>query len=102
MSQPKFGQSVSQQGFFSSHDSLHAPCVTRASNPHVATSTASELDLTHKQKQKSRGRLKMMDSGDQPLLGSWNRSTTRGSQDHGNLSSNIQINSGNCCNGTDR
>ncbi|XP_055839287.1 potassium/sodium hyperpolarization-activated cyclic nucleotide-gated channel 1 isoform X2 [Episyrphus balteatus] len=104
MSRPQFGQSVSQQGFFSSHDSLTAPCVTRASNPHVA-STASEMDLTRKpQRRKSRGRLK---AGEQPLLGSWNRTGMRGSQDNtlgaaGALASSNQINSGNYCNGTDR
>ncbi|XP_036331245.1 cyclic nucleotide-gated cation channel alpha-3 [Rhagoletis pomonella] len=108
MPQPKFGQSVSQQGFFTSHDSLATPCASRASNPHVATvSTASEMDLLHssnKQRRKSRGRLKTM-SGEQPLLDSWQRSTTaRGSQDNtlaGGLAGSNQF-SGNFCNGTDR
>ncbi|EDW31922.1 GL10706 [Drosophila persimilis] len=36
MSQPKFGQSVSQQGFFTSHDSLATPCASRASNSQMA------------------------------------------------------------------
>lgn len=87
MSQPKFGQSVSQQGFFTSHDSLATPCASRASNSHMANvSTASEMDLLHNNKQrpnnnKSRGRLKTI-GGDQPLLGTWNRSTGRGSQDN--------------------
>ncbi|XP_037956597.1 cGMP-gated cation channel alpha-1 [Teleopsis dalmanni] len=106
MSQPKFGQSVSQQGFFTSHDSLATPCASRASNPHVATvSTASEMDLLHnKQRHKARGRLKTGSSGEQPLLGSWNRSTARGSQDNtlsGGFAGSNQF-SGNFCNGTDR
>ncbi|XP_053965162.1 cyclic nucleotide-gated cation channel beta-1 [Anastrepha ludens] len=108
MPQPKFGQSVSQQGFFTSHDSLATPCASRASNPHVATvSTASEMDLLHssnKQRRKSRGRLKAM-SGEQPLLDSWQRSATaRGSQDNtlaGGFAGSNQF-SGNFCNGTDR
>nr|XP_036226058.1 potassium/sodium hyperpolarization-activated cyclic nucleotide-gated channel 2 isoform X2 [Bactrocera oleae] len=108
MPQPKFGQSVSQQGFFTSHDSLATPCASRASNPHVATvSTASEMDLLHssnKQRRKSRGRLKTM-SGEQPLLDSWQRSATaRSSQDNtlaGGLAGSNQF-SGNFCNGTDR
>uniref|UniRef100_A0A1I8P5U7 Ion transport domain-containing protein n=1 Tax=Stomoxys calcitrans TaxID=35570 RepID=A0A1I8P5U7_STOCA len=103
MSQPKFGQSVSQQGFFTSHDSLATPCASRASNLHVAnTSTASDMDLLHSNKQqtrrKSRGRLK---DNDQPLLGgTWNRSAGRGSQDN-TLMGSHQF-SGNFCNGTDR
>ncbi|XP_058981654.1 cyclic nucleotide-gated cation channel beta-3 [Musca domestica] len=103
MSQPKFGQSVSQQGFFTSHDSLATPCASRASNLHVAnTSTASDMDLLHNNKQqtrrKSRGRLK---DNDQPLLGgTWNRSVGRGSQDN-TLMGSHQF-SGNFCNGTDR
>ncbi|XP_034654554.1 cyclic nucleotide-gated cation channel beta-3 isoform X4 [Drosophila subobscura] len=126
MSQPKFGQSVSQQGFFTSHDSLATPCHnSRASNSQMATvSTASEMDLLHNSKQrggchKSRGRLKTTTSGDQPLLsgtgtgtGTWNRSTHggRGSQDN-TLASGGNTNlpmgghnqyGGNYCNGTDR
>ncbi|XP_067630915.1 cyclic nucleotide-gated channel alpha-3 isoform X4 [Eurosta solidaginis] len=108
MPQPKFGQSVSQQGFFTSHDSLATPCASRASNTHIATvSTASDMDLLHssnKQRRKSRGRLKTM-SGEQPLLDSWQRSSAaRGSQDKtlaGGLAGGNQF-SGNFCNGTDR
>ncbi|KAH8402477.1 hypothetical protein KR009_012248 [Drosophila setifemur] len=121
MTQPKFGQSVSQQGFFTSHDSLATPCASRASNSHMATvSTASEMDLLHnKQRNKSRGRLKTAASGDQPLLGTWNRSTGRstGSQDNtlagggggGGVGgvTNLPMGGhtqygGNYCNGTDR
>ncbi|XP_041447989.1 potassium/sodium hyperpolarization-activated cyclic nucleotide-gated channel 2 isoform X2 [Drosophila obscura] len=115
MSQPKFGQSVSQQGFFTSHDSLATPCASRASNSQMATvSTASEMDLLHnKQRNKSRGRLKTTTSGDQPLLsgtGTWNRSTGRGSQDNtlgGGGVTHIPMGGhnqygGNYCNGTDR
>ncbi|XP_030370043.1 uncharacterized protein LOC115620772 [Scaptodrosophila lebanonensis] len=119
MSQPKFGQSVSQQGFFTSHDSLAlaTPCVSRASNSHMATvSTASEMDLLNNKQRhnKSRGRLKTA-SGEQPLLGTWNRSTGRGSQDNtlvsvGGTSSAVgpplghpvTQYGGNFCNGTDR
>uniref|UniRef100_A0A1B0BZN5 Ion transport domain-containing protein n=1 Tax=Glossina palpalis gambiensis TaxID=67801 RepID=A0A1B0BZN5_9MUSC len=103
MSQPKFGQSVSQQGFFTSHDSLATPCASRASNPHVATvSTASDMDLLYNKqaRRKSRGRLKDMTTSDAPLLGSWNRSTNRGSQDNPLMGSHNF--SGNFCNGTDR
>ncbi|KAH8284734.1 hypothetical protein KR054_000299 [Drosophila jambulina] len=116
MTQPKFGQSVSQQGFFTSHDSLATPCASRASNSHMATvSTASEMDLLHnKQRNKSRGRLKAAASGDQPLLGTWNRSTGRGSQDNtlaggGGGATSLAMSGighnqygGNYCNGTDR
>ncbi|XP_050743590.1 cyclic nucleotide-gated cation channel beta-1 isoform X4 [Drosophila biarmipes] len=112
MTQPKFGQSVSQQGFFTSHDSLATPCASRASNSHMATvSTASEMDLLHnKQRNKSRGRLKAAASGDQPLLGTWNRSTGRGSQDNtlaGGGATSLAMGGhnqygGNYCNGTDR
>ncbi|KAL7736054.1 hypothetical protein ACLKA6_003792 [Drosophila palustris] len=126
MSQPKFGQSVSQQGFFTSHDSLATPCASRASNSHMVTvSTASEMDLLHNKQQQrhnntTRGRLKTT-SGDQPLLGTWNRSTTgRGSQDNtlagggagagagggpGGATNVLMGHSqygGNYCNGTDR
>ncbi|XP_032590578.1 cyclic nucleotide-gated cation channel beta-3 [Drosophila grimshawi] len=113
MPQPKFGQSVSQQGFFTSHDSLATPCASRASNSHMATvSTASEMDLLHNKQRtnnnKSRGRLKTT-GGDQPLLGTWNRSTGRGSQDNtlagGGATSVLMGHTqygGNYCNGTDR
>lgn len=107
MSRPQFGQSVSQQGFFSSHDSLTAPCVTRTSHTHVSA-TASEMDLSRKNRRKdNRGRL--LKPGEQPLLGSWNRSaggTARGSHDHTiggtTASSNHLASGGNSCNGTDR
>lgn len=103
MSQPKFGQSVSQQGFFTSHDSLATPCASRASNLHVAnTSTASDMDLLHNKQQndrrKSRGRLK---DNEQPLLGTWTRSTGRGSQDNTFNGPHHQFTQ-NFCNGTDR
>ncbi|XP_068145833.1 cyclic nucleotide-gated channel beta-1 isoform X5 [Drosophila tropicalis] len=124
MTQPKFGQSVSQQGFFTSHDSLATPpCASRASNSHImaTVSTASEMDLLHNKQRNnksSRGRLKTTTSGDQPLLGTWNRSTGRGSQDNtllalggGSMVSGGATNlamsghsqyGGNYCNGTDR
>ncbi|XP_055379586.1 cyclic nucleotide-gated cation channel alpha-3 isoform X2 [Condylostylus longicornis] len=107
MSRPQFGQSVSQQGFFSSHDSLTAPCVqSRASHPHVSV-TASEMDLSRKQRRKERSnRLKPTTSGEQPLLGgSWNRSgVVRGSQDNtlNTTHSNNYLSGGASCNGTDR
>lgn len=48
MSQPHFGQSVSQQGFFTSHDSLSVPCVEAANTR--GNSTLSEMDLTSKRR----------------------------------------------------
>lgn len=46
MSQPHFGQSVSQQGFFTSHDSLSGPCAEVTNTR--GNSTFSEMDLTSK------------------------------------------------------
>ncbi|KAL5286541.1 hypothetical protein ACFFRR_007896 [Megaselia abdita] len=46
MSQPHFGQSVSQQGFFTSHDSLSGPCVEVVNTR--GNSALSEMDLTLK------------------------------------------------------
>lgn len=45
MSQPHFGQSVSQQGFFTSHDSLSGPCAETNTR---GNSALSEMDLTSK------------------------------------------------------
>lgn len=70
MPRPQIGQSISQQGFFSSRDSLSVPCV---SHPLHSYSTAtSDMDLSRKNESKSSSKLK---PGDQPLLGSWNPST---------------------------
>lgn len=101
MPRPHFGQSISQQGFFStSRDSISPPCVTRTQHTHVSA-TASEMDLSRKNRKKDRlsGRLK---SGDQPLLGSWNRSGGRGSNANtlGTNASSNHLATG--CNGTDR
>lgn len=95
------GQSISQQGFFSSsRDSLSAQCVTRTSHSHVSA-TASEMDLSRNNKRKERGRLK---PGEQPLLGSWNRTGGRESNANtiGTIPSSNHLNSGNSCNGTER
>lgn len=80
----------------------------------ATVSTASEMDLLHNKQRpnnnKSRGRLKTT-GGDQPLLGTWNRSTGRGSQDNtlsgggGGATSVLMGHTqygGNYCNGTDR
>lgn len=107
MSQHKIGQSVSQQGFFTSHDSLALPCISQERNSRGAASvsTASDMDLLHsKNTLKSRGRLKDL-TRDTPLLRSWNPSTSNhgGSQDNPLMIGNSQSNfSGNICNGTDR
>lgn len=106
MNRPHFGQSISQQGFFSvSRDSISPPCATRTAHAHVSA-TASEMDLTRRNRRmKERGRLK---SGDQPLLDSWTRSGTRGSTANTlatNASSNHLSGAPNIaggCNGTDR
>lgn len=102
MSGPQLGQSISQQGFFStSRESLAAPCVTRTIHTHVSA-TASEMDLTRKnRKTKESSRLKQ---GEQPLLGSWNRTGGRESNANtlGTLPSSNHLNSANSCNGTDR
>lgn len=76
MNRPQFSQSISQQGFFStSRDSISPQCATRTSHTHVSA-TASEMDLSRKNRRKERGRLK---AGEQPLLDSWNRMGARGS-----------------------
>lgn len=106
MSRPsQLGQSISQQGFFSSsRDSLTAPCVKRPSQHSHVSVTASEMDLSrnNQNKRKERGRLK---GGEQPLLGSWNRTgggRCSNANTIGTLPSTNHLNSGNNCNGTDR
>lgn len=68
MPRPQIGQSISQQGFFSSRDSLSVPCVSQPLHSHVSATT-SEMDLSRKSQNKDRSKLK---PGEQPLLGSWN------------------------------
>lgn len=104
MNRPQFGQSISQQGFFSSsRDSISPPCAARVSHTHVSA-TASEMDLSRKNRRKERGRLKV---GEQPLLDSWNRTGARGSTAN-TLGTNASSNhlgsqpGGTGCNGTDR
>lgn len=48
MSQPHFGQSVSQQGFFTSRDSLSVPCVDVTNTR--GNSALSEMDLSSKRR----------------------------------------------------
>lgn len=101
MPRPHFGQSISQQGFFSSsRDSISAPCATRTSHSHVSA-TASEMDLSRQKRRKSQGRLK---SGDQPLLlGPWNRAGGGRNSNANTLATNTSTNHlGSGCNGTDR
>ncbi|XP_055321990.1 cyclic nucleotide-gated cation channel alpha-3 isoform X2 [Sitodiplosis mosellana] len=106
MNRPQFTQSISQQGFFStSRDSISPQCATRTSHTHVSA-TASEMDLSRKNRRKERGRLK---AGDQPLLDTWNRTGARGSTANTlgtNASSNHLGSTGppppGGCNGTDR
>lgn len=151
MSRPHFGQSISQQGFFSSsRDSISPPCggvsssgvvgggvggggcvggasiiggagglsggghtgssavgnsgsggagSNRAPHSHVSA-TASEMDLSRKNRKKERGRLK---GGEQPLLGSWNRTDNRHGSMANTLGTNVSSNHlGSGCNGTDR
>ncbi|XP_037046788.1 cyclic nucleotide-gated cation channel alpha-3 isoform X4 [Bradysia coprophila] len=100
MPRPHFGQSISQQGFFSSsRDSISPPCATRTSHSHVSA-TASEMDLSRKNRRKSQGRLK---SGDQPLLGTWNRPGGGRNSNANTLATNTSTNHlGSGCNGTDR
>lgn len=70
MPRPQIGQSISQQGFFSSRDSLPVQCV---SHPlHSYSAATSDMDLSRKNESKSSSKLK---PGEQPLLGSWNPST---------------------------
>lgn len=78
MPRPQIGPSISQQGFFSSRDSLSVPCV---SNPlHSYSAATSDMDLSRKNESKSTSKLK---AGEQPLLSSWNPSTApRGSIAH--------------------
>ncbi|XP_031619654.1 cyclic nucleotide-gated cation channel alpha-3 isoform X2 [Contarinia nasturtii] len=105
MNRPQFSQSISQQGFFStSRDSISPQCPTRTSHTHVSA-TASEMDLSRKNRRKERGRLK---AGEQPLLDSWNRTGARGSTVN-TLGTNASSNhlGTTCappggCNGTDR
>lgn len=104
MNRPQFSQSISQQGFFStSRDSISPQCATRTSHTHVSA-TASEMDLSRKNRRKERGRLK---AGEQPLLDSWNRTGARGSTAN-TLATNASSNHlGSTapppgCNGTDR
>lgn len=74
MPRSQIGQSISQQGFFSSsRDSLSVPCVSQPLHSHVSATT-SEMDLSRKGQKKDRGKLK---PGEQPLLGSWNQSAPR-------------------------
>lgn len=147
MSRPHFGQSISQQGFFSSsRDSISPPCgavsnsgggggggsgvggasiiggaggisgggntggggvgnsgsgagANRPPHSHVSA-TASEMDLSRKNRRKERGRLK---GGEQPLLGSWNRTDNRHGSMANTLGTNVSSNHlGSGCNGTDR
>lgn len=70
MPRPQIGQSISQQGFFSSRDSLSVPCVSQPL--HSYSATTSDMDLSRKNESKSTSKLK---PGEQPLLGSWNPST---------------------------
>ncbi|CAO1421312.1 unnamed protein product [Diamesa serratosioi] len=69
MPRPQIGQSISQQGFFSSRDSLSAPCVSQPL--HSYSAATSDMDLSRKNESKDSGKLK---PGEQPLLGSWNTS----------------------------
>jgi cyclic nucleotide gated channel alpha 3 len=64
------GQSISQQGFFSSRDSLSVPCVSQPL--HSYSTATSDMDLSRRNESKSSSKLK---PGEQPLLGSWNPST---------------------------
>lgn len=103
MNRPQFSQSISQQGFFStSRDSISPQCATRTSHTHVSA-TASEMDLSRKNRRKERGRLK---AGEQPLLDSWNRMGARGSTANTlgtNASSNhLGSTAPPGCNGTER
>lgn len=69
MPRPQIGQSISQQGFFTSRDSLSAPCVSQPL--HSYSAATSDMDLSRKNENKDCGKLK---AGEQPLLGSWNPS----------------------------
>ncbi len=71
MPRPQIGQSISQQGFFSSRDSLSVPCVSQPL--HSYSAATSDMDLSRKNESKSSSKLK---PGEQPLLSSWNPSTS--------------------------
>lgn len=121
------GQSISQQGFFStSRDSLATAC----NRPSQQSTTASEMDLTMKANNKTRksgcgsglkqnicniaaggasgmGGISMTNSSapDQPLLSSqsWNRSEGTRDSNPNVLSSTTHLNmAGSNCNGADR
>lgn len=70
MPRPQIGPSISQQGFFSSRDSLSVPCVSQPLQSYSAAT--SDMDLSRKNESKSTSKLK---PGEQPLLSSWNPST---------------------------
>ncbi|XP_021695213.1 cyclic nucleotide-gated cation channel alpha-3 [Aedes aegypti] len=78
MTGPQLGQSISQQGFFSSRDSLAASGASRPLHSHVSATT-SEMDLSRKDRKRERSKL---NSSDQPLLGSWSRTGPRESAAH--------------------
>ncbi|XP_055537252.1 cyclic nucleotide-gated cation channel alpha-3 isoform X2 [Wyeomyia smithii] len=107
MSGPQLGQSISQQGFFSSRDSLSASGTTRPLHSHVSATT-SEMDLSRKDRKRERSKLK---AGDQPLLGSWSRTGPRESNAHTTTTAATRASSnhlvppcgtGSTCNGADR
>jgi hypothetical protein len=66
MPRPQIGPSISQQGFFSSRDSLSVPCVSQPLQSYSAAT--SDMDLSRKNDSKSTSKLK---PGEAPLLG-WN------------------------------
>lgn len=70
MPRSQIGQSISQQGFFSSRDSLSIPCVSQPL--HSYSATTSDMDLSRKN---DNSKAKKMKPGEQPLLGSWNPSS---------------------------
>uniref|UniRef100_A0AAG5DDK6 Cyclic nucleotide-binding domain-containing protein n=1 Tax=Anopheles atroparvus TaxID=41427 RepID=A0AAG5DDK6_ANOAO len=107
MSGPQLGQSISQQGFFSSRDSLSATGTSRPLHSHVSATT-SEMDLSRKDRKRERSKLK---AGDQPLLGSWSRTGPRESNANamGPCATRASTNhlaapcgTGSTCNGADR
>ncbi|KFB52920.1 AGAP007008-PA-like protein [Anopheles sinensis] len=107
MSGPQLGQSISQQGFFSSRDSLSATGTSRPLHSHVSATT-SEMDLSRKDRKRERSKLK---AGDPPLLGSWSRTGPRESNANamGPCATRASTNhlaapcgTGSTCNGADR
>lgn len=70
MPRSQIGQSISQQGFFSSRDSLSIPCVSQPL--HSYSANTSDMDLSRKN---DNSKAKKMKPGEQPLLGSWNPSS---------------------------